>query len=193
VGHWQARQLPDELAELRDNLGGARDGFTELDGNLAVTRAAASILRAQGVKVDLLPATVPPGYQADAFVAVHADQDAGQHWRGYKVAPSKVSQATADSRLLSDDIAGDYAAETDLPPDLHPRAVTSNMRYYFAFNWRYYKHAIAPTTPAAIIELGFITDQTDREVLFDHPEVPAQGLANGILRFLEREPGLAST
>jgi len=190
VGHWQAQQLPDELADLRDNSGADRDGYKELDANYAVTEAAATVLRTEGVRVDVLPATVPPGYQADAFVAVHADQDQGQQWRGYKIAPSAVTLAKAGSRLLADDIAGDYAAQTGLPPDLHPKAISQDMRYYFAFNWRYYEHAIAPGTPAAIIELGFITDQTDREMLFDHPDVAAQGLANGILGFLESEPGL---
>ncbi|MFI5267556.1 MAG: N-acetylmuramoyl-L-alanine amidase [Chloroflexota bacterium] len=190
VGHWQAQWLPDEMADLRDNLGADRDGYKEVDANYSITQATAAALRAEGVKVDVLPATVPPGYQADAFVAVHADQDLGQHLRGYKVAASAVSQAKAESRLLASDIGGDYALETDLPPDIHPEAITADMRYYFAFNWRYYKHAIAASTPAAIIELGFITNQTDRVVLFDHPEVAVQGLANGILRFLESQPDL---
>lgn len=190
VGHWQAQQLPAELADLRDNLGADADGYKEMDANYVVTEAAATILRGQGVRVDVLPATVPPGYQADAFVAVHADQDTGQHWRGYKVAASAVSQAKTDSGLLASDIGGEYAFQTGLPPDIHPEAISADMRYYFAFNWRYYKHAVAPSTPAAIIELGFVTDETDRELLFDHPDAAAQGLANGILQFLEGEAGL---
>jgi N-acetylmuramoyl-L-alanine amidase len=190
VGHWQAQLLPEEMADLRDNSGADRDGYKELDANYAITQATAAVLRAEGVKVDVLPATVPPGYRADAFVAVHADQDMGQHARGYKIAPSAITRDKADSGLLTDDIADEYAFQTQLPPDLRPEAITPDMRYYFAFNWRYYQHAIAPTTPAAIIELGFITDETDREVLFGQPEIAAQGLANGILRFLESEPGL---
>ena len=193
VGHWYAQQLPDEQADLRDNSGAVWNGYREVDTNYAVAEGAASLLRAEGVKVDVLPATVPPGYRADAFVAVHADQDVyGQARRGWKIAPSALTRAPDDSQRLADDIGGDYAAATELPPDLRPGAVTPDMRLYFAFNWRYYQHAIAPRTPAAIIELGFITDEGDRQVLFDRPGVAAQGLASGVLQFLAEEPRLAS-
>lgn len=187
VGHWQAQLLPDEMADLRDNLGADRDGYKEVDANYSITQAAAANLRAEGVHVDVLPATVPPGYRADAFVAVHADQDMGEHARGYKVAPSAVSQAKSDSRLLASEIGTGYITQTGLPPDIRPEAITADMRYYFAFNWRYYKYAIAPTTPAAIVELGFITDEADRDVLFGHPDVAGQALASGIMRFLENQ------
>jgi N-acetylmuramoyl-L-alanine amidase len=191
VGHWQAQALPKELADLRDNPGAVRDGYRELDANLAVTRAAAAVLRTAGVKVDILPATIPAGYQADAFVAIHADQDVGgQHWRGYKTASSALSQDKPDSRLLSSTLGATYADETGLPPDTHAGAISPDMRFYYAFNWQDFQHAIDPQTPAAIIELGFVSDQTDRDLLFGRPDQAGQAVADGILRFLQGQGSL---
>jgi hypothetical protein len=43
---------------------------------------------------------------------------------------------------------------------------------------------VAPTTPAAILELGFLGG--DRELLTDNAEVAAQGVAESIRCFLDR-------
>ena len=186
VGHWYAQQLPDEQADMRDNPGAIWQGWREVDVNYAVTQAAAEALRADGVRVDILPATVPPGYKADAFVAVHSDQDlSGRDARGWKVASSALTADKADSRRLAGAVGQQYAAETELPPDLRPDAITPDMRLYYGFNWRYYQHAVAPSTPAAIIELGFISDQADREVLFGQPYLAGRALADGILQYLD--------
>lgn len=193
VGHWYAQQLPDEQADLRDNPGADWAGWREVDVNYVVSEAAAEALRAVGVQADVLPATVPSGYRADAFVAVHADQDlTGQDARGYKVAPSALTKNQAASAALAADVAGEYADQTGLPPDLRPDAITPNMRLYYAFNWRYYQHAVAATTPAAIIELGFISDEADREVLFGQPYLAGQALAAGIMQFLTTQKGLVA-
>jgi len=192
VGHWQASLLPQELADLRDNNGAIAGNFRELDVNYAATQAAAQVLRAAGVQVDILPSTIPAGYRADAFVAIHADQDLAGHWRGYKVAPSSLTKDSADSSLLASDLAATYAADTGLPPDLHPEAITPDMRFYYAFNWRHFQHAIDPYTPAAIIELGFITDPSDRDLLFGHPDQVGQDVASGILQYLQDKSGFTA-
>src|SRR5689334_5643371 len=62
VGHWQADRLPEELADLRTNGGAEWQGYRELDANFAVAASASEALRAAGVRVALLPATVPPHY-----------------------------------------------------------------------------------------------------------------------------------
>jgi N-acetylmuramoyl-L-alanine amidase len=191
VGHWYAQQLPDEQADLRDNPGADWQGWREVDVNYAVTQAAAEALRAGGVRVDVLPATVPPGYKADAFVAVHADQDlSGRDARGWKVAPSAFTMDKADSQRLAGDVGQQYAQQTELPADLRAGAITPDMRLYYAFNWRYYQHAVAPSTPAAIVELGFISDEADREVLYGQPYLAGRALAGGILQYLEESAGL---
>src|SRR5690242_6743701 len=73
AGHWKNAQLPASQARLRSSIGTAAAGRTEVALNLDLANRTASLLRAQGIVVDILPATVPTGYRADAFVAIHAD------------------------------------------------------------------------------------------------------------------------
>src|SRR5581483_10081207 len=80
-------------------------------------------------ELDVLPATVPAGYSADAFVAVHADRDLEFRWRGYKVAPSAFRGASPLGPVLSSDIFDQYGAETGLPVDRHDGAITPDMRF----------------------------------------------------------------
>jgi len=61
------------------------------------------------------------------------------------------------------------------------------MRWYYAFNARRYQHAVAPGVPQAIIETGFLTSSADRQYLIGDPDRVARGIANGILRFLQRD------
>jgi len=58
------------------------------------------------------------------------------------------------------------------------------MTDYYAFAWYRYVHALSPFTPAAIVEMGYLSHEDDREVLLTRQTVVAQGIANGIIRFL---------
>ncbi|MFN2225618.1 MAG: hypothetical protein ACK2UY_04915, partial [Anaerolineae bacterium] len=58
-------------------------------------------------------------------------------------------------------------------------SITYDMTVYHAFN------EIDPSTPGAIIELGFMA--ADRDLLTDHAYEVAQGVARGISCFLEGE------
>jgi N-acetylmuramoyl-L-alanine amidase len=58
------------------------------------------------------------------------------------------------------------------------------MRGYYGFSWTRFQHAIAPTTPAAIIETGFLTSAADRKVIVNDPERAARGISAGIISFL---------
>jgi N-acetylmuramoyl-L-alanine amidase len=178
------QSLPDELARLRTSTGAQWGSIREADINLSIARHLVAQLEAAGVVVDLLPARVPPRYDADAIVAVHAD-GAWRDARGWKVAaPSRGSPA---ARALRDSIAESYARVTGLPHDY--RGVTRGMRGYFAFSPHRYLHAAAWTTPATIVETGFVTQTADREFLLSLPDVAAQGIAEGVLAFLhQREP-----
>jgi hypothetical protein len=184
VGHWKTEELPDELARFRTSTGAYVAGITELEVNLAVAERVEALLEAQGILVDLLPSTVPIGYQADAFISIHADGSAGTGASGFKMAtPWRTSPASGQ---LYDALMAEYGAGTGLRED---SAVTVNMRGYYAFNYRRHRHAIAKTTPAVIVELGFLTNAGDRAFLLGQPDVPAQAIANGVLRYLsERDP-----
>lgn len=179
VGHWKSGELPDELARLRTSTGTHAAGYAEADVNYEIAVRVVALLQQQGFTVDLLPATVPPGYQADAFVAIHADGASSTASRGFKVAtPWRTSRA---SQLLSDVMIAEYAAVTHLPRDY---AITMNMRGYYAFNNRRREHAVAPTTPSVIIETGFLTNPTDRAMLTRQPDLVARGVANGVMRYI---------
>ena len=182
VGHLHSAELPPELARLRTSTGAYAAGVQEVEVNLAVVHAAAALLQAEGVEVEILPATIPPGFDADAFIAVHADGNNNATVRGYKVSPPW--RASPASRLLVAALLEHYGQTTGLPVDLN--GVTYNMRGYYAFSSYRYRHAIADTTPAAILELGYLSNPEDRAFLRAQPEAAARGLAAGVLSYLQR-------
>ena len=87
AGHWKAQELPDELQRLRERGGGTSGGGkAEWEVNLAIVEETAFLLRAQGIVVDILPATIPKAYWADVFIAIHADGNTNPNVSGFKVA-----------------------------------------------------------------------------------------------------------
>ncbi len=182
AGHWRAEELPDEQYRLRDSTGARYGSFREADLNLDVARRVADLLRSSGTQVDLLPARIPAGYTADAFVSIHTDGAARPGVRGWKAAtPWRASAAARDLRQA---LAETYPQFTGLPEDRF--GTTFYMRGYYAFSPHRYRHAIDPRTPAVILEMGFLTVREDRERLFGYPQAAALGIAAGILRFLSR-------
>ena len=187
VGHWKVDEAPDEFPNLRFQLGTSVAGVNEVDVNLDIADRIAVILRAKGILVDVLPATVPQSYVADAFVALHADDDGGYgSATGFKIAHGFYNSVFDDA--LVDTLTKEYAAATGMPQN---DQITDDMTDYYAFAWFRYEHALAPHTPAAIVEMGYLSNTQDRATLVDEPGVVAQGVANGVLRFLEANPRAA--
>jgi N-acetylmuramoyl-L-alanine amidase len=190
VGHWKSNELPEELARLRSSTGARYGNITEAEVNYAIAMHTLALLEAEGIVVDILPATVPPGYDADAFIAIHADGHRNSRARGWKLAtPWRTSDAGAQ---LADAVATAYGPATGLPQDVN--GITYNMRGYYAFSYRRYDHAIARTTPAIIVETGFMSNAADREIILGAPELSARGIANGVLAYLaqrDRNDGAA--
>ncbi len=181
VGHWRTHELPDELARLRTATGGSGGGVREVDLNLTVAQRTAEQLRARGYTVDVLPATVPPAYRADVFLAIHADAVTSPGPRGFKLARARASALpVTDDRLVAI-MREEYGRATGLP---WSPAITRNMTGYYAFSFRRYDHAVASTTPAVILEMGFMTNASDLRFLLGRTDVVADGIARGILRFL---------
>lgn len=180
AGHWKSNAVPEELDGLRGH-GAKWNGHHEREVTLAIAERAAEMLRAEGVTVDVLPATVPPGYYADAFVAIHADDNPDAAVSGYKVA-SPWYDLTGTAGDLADMLGETYAERTGMVRDPN---VTRDMREYYAFNWEKYDHALHPMTPAAIIETGYLTNAGDRKFLFDDQDVPARAITDAVLRFLQ--------
>lgn len=155
------------------------DGLTEAQVNMAVAEAVVRELRARGATVDLLAEFDErlPGYRGDAFVSIHADSCAVE-LSGYKVASLATNEPAtgAESGRLADCLWRAYGDATGLAR--HPDTITYDMSRYHAFR------EIAPTTPAAIIEIGFL--KADRELLTRHPDRVAAGIVAGITCFLEQ-------
>ncbi|MGI9147360.1 MAG: N-acetylmuramoyl-L-alanine amidase family protein [Chloroflexota bacterium] len=184
AGHWLTEEVPPELGRLQGGAVGG--GKQEWEVNLDIARRAATLLEAANIQVDVLPATVPPAYRANAFVALHADGDPAGAANGFKVArPGFSSLPDIDDRLV-ETLNQVYAADTELPRD--DDHISLRMRYYYAFNSRRYCHAVAPGVPQAIIEMGYLTSPSDRRLLIGDPDLLARGLADGIQVFLNTLP-----
>jgi len=180
IGHLNTDQLPDELANLHWDFGTSADGVNEVDVNQDVAGRVATLLKNQGINVDLLPATVPEDYCANAFVAIHVDGNDDTSVYGYKVASSSWD-TDGKAESLSDNIIQDYGQLTQM--EQNP-TITKDMTEYYAFNYQKFTHTIDPATPGAIIELGFVSNDIDRNQLVNNPQILAQGVARGIIDYL---------
>jgi N-acetylmuramoyl-L-alanine amidase len=178
AGHWLAHEAPDELAGLRSN-GTRGGGKAEWEVTLEIARLAAQLLEEAGYEVDVLPTTVPPGYRADLFVAIHADGHTSTAAHGFTVgAPRR--DATGRAQEFADLLERTYQEATSL----RRREVTRRMQGYYAFNSRRYEHALDPGTVGVILETGFLTNAGDRDVIVHAPERSARGIAEAVTRFI---------
>ena len=184
VGHWMTDNVPPELRRLEVQTGTSWNGITETQVTLDIATRLAALLRGHGYIVDILPTTIPAGYLADAFVALHMDGDGTGENSGYKLAHG--SRRGPFEQQLLDDIKDEYGTATELPYD--GLRISAGMRGYYGFSWQRYRSATSPFTPSVIIELGFLSNDGDRELAVEHPDVLATGLANGIERFLSEVP-----
>lgn len=183
AGHWRTEQAPPELWRLLTQTGTSWNGVTEVEINLDIAGRIKKILEPKGLVVDVLPTTIPPGYVADAFVALHGDGDRTGENSGFKMAFS--ARRTPYESALLESIKTHYGAATDLGWD--PR-VTRGMSGYYAMSWQRNKYSTAPHTPSVILEMGYVSNDHDRELMTDRADVVAEGIAHGILRFLEQHP-----
>jgi len=152
------------------------DGLTEAEVNYAVAVEVVNLLERRDIQADLLDEfdSRLKDYQAAALVSIHADSCAISGATGFKAARVTNSAIPQAEDALVACLNKEYAYYTGLPQ--HPASITDNMTNYHAFN------EIAPSTPGAIIETGFLLD--DRYLLEQKPKVVARGIAAGIVCFL---------
>jgi N-acetylmuramoyl-L-alanine amidase len=155
------------------------DGLTELDVNLTAARRVKALLEARRYRVDLLEEFDPrlSGYAADALVSIHADscEYINDLATGFKVARSAASFVPDTEDRLVECLIERYAAATGL--GFHENSITRDMTGYHTFD------EVAPDTPAAIIEIGFLN--LDRPLLAGRSDLVASGIADGIVCFIE--------
>ena len=155
------------------------DGLTEVEINLAIAQMVKALLEDEGYAVDLLEEfdAALEGYLADALVSIHADACDVPRASGFKIARVLKSVVPAKEDHLVECLREEYQTATGL--SFHEYSITYDMREYHAF------YEIDSQTPAAIIETGFMA--ADRQILLGQQDKVAQGIANGIARFLETE------
>ena len=189
AGHWKAAEAPDELSGLRRNGGTRGGGKHEWEVNLEIAELAAALLEEGGYQAEVLPATVPQRYRADAFVAIHADGNNDSSLTGYRVG-SPRRDVTQKAGEFAEVLAEAYGAVTGMR---RLPVATRRMRGYYAFRYNRYRHSIHPMTVGVIIETGFLTSPNDQRILVGDPALAAQGIFEGVARFLgPAEPPTAS-
>ncbi len=168
AGHWG------------NDTGAVCEGWLrEVDVNLAVARRVVAALEAAGYPTDLLEEFDPrlEGYRARALVSIHADACLYPEASGFKVARVEASAIPHVEDRLVACLISRYGARTGLA--LHEGSITPDMSQYHTF------YEIDPSTPGAIIEIGFLL--ADRDILLNRQDVVAQGIVEGILCFLRGE------
>ncbi len=181
TGHLDNAVMPEELQNLEGNTGASYRDLEEQEVMVEIVNRTAQKLEARGVIVDLLPATVPKGYKADAFVSVHADGNKNTNINGFKIAGPRID-FSGRAHVLSNALYASYEQATGLSKDT---SITGGMTAYYAFNWPRYEYTVHPHTPSVIVETGFLTSPIDRAVIVDNPEQAAIGISDGIWAFLQ--------
>jgi len=158
------------------------DGLTELSVNSAIADLVTRGLQAAGIQADLLQEWDPrlTGYRAVALVSIHTDSclAVNPEATGYKITAA-VDTAVPDlSQRLVICMADRYRQATGL--EFHAGSITRDMTEYHTF------YEIHSSTPAAIIEVGFL--YLDRDFLTQRPESAARGILEGILCYLHNQP-----
>jgi N-acetylmuramoyl-L-alanine amidase len=156
----------------------------EWEVSLKIAQETAKLLEQEGIGVTLLPAILPSIYKADVFVSIHADQNPSMPWMsGFTVASSFYDESGKAERLASL-LAEEYRKATWLDQQSY---VSPAMRHYYAFNAGRFLYAVHPTTPAVIIETGYLPNPRDRAIIVTNPQMAAKGIAEAILRFFQEQ------
>lgn len=158
------------------------DGLTEAAVNYDIAVRVQAGLEANGFRVDVLDEFDPrlEGYQALALVSIHNDscEFINELATGFKVARAVKSRAPQKSDQLVACLTNRYQTATGL--GFHAASITPDMTFYHGFD------ELSETTPAAIIETGFLN--LDRRILTEEPHRVAQGIIDGIICYVRGEP-----
>jgi hypothetical protein len=185
VGHWDTDKVPAELGtRITFQTGTSWAGVAEVDVNMDIAQRVRAQLVARGYVVDIIPTTVPPGYLADVFLSLHGDGDETELKSGFKIAHGS-RRGPYEDKLVSL-LREEYAKGTGLEWDA--TGISRNMTGYYALNWGRYQHAVAAHTPAAILEMGFLSSDHDRDLMVNGADRVAGAIVNGIQRFLDEVP-----
>lgn len=150
----------------------------EVDINARIAEMLMRRLQRNGATVMLLDEFDArlAGLQVDLLLSLHADSCIEAS--GYKSARATNAAVVVETDKLSRCIDQSYADITNLI--WHPNTITHDMTDYHAFR------SIAPTTPALILEMGFIGG--DQALLTERPARVARGIAESLVCFFDDTP-----
>ena len=161
-----------------------KDGLTEASINFDIASRVVYEMRQRGYQVDLLDEFDPrlTGYRALLLLSIHADSCdyINDQATGYKVAHVLDSKVPRQEDKLVACLTDHYAARTGMT--FHENSITRDMTNYHGF------YEIAPDTPGAIIEIGFL--YLDRPILTQRADLVAQGIVDGLMCYLGARSGL---
>ncbi|MDX9863165.1 MAG: N-acetylmuramoyl-L-alanine amidase [Anaerolineaceae bacterium] len=180
AGHWgsiDGIQDPGAVCES-----GQFAGTTEVHVNIIVATYVKKTLQANGYVVDLLEEFDPrlSNYQADALISIHADscEYINDLATGFKIAGTLASPYPEKIDRLKACITYHYGETTKLPYH-EGSSYTADMLKYHVFS------KVDLETPTVIIETGFMN--LDDDIIISQPELVAEGIANGIMCFVQNQ------
>ena len=162
----------------KDNDSGAvcDDGLTEAEINANISELVAAQLLSQGIPTDILAEFDErlPTYGGTAVISIHADSCLyfNELATGYKIAASERTNSASLFTCMDDA----YRTATNM--FYHANTITEHMTDYHVFR------KLPAGVPAIIIEVGFMN--LDREMLTTNVHIPAEGVTNGILCYLNQ-------
>ena len=183
-GHKNIRNNCDVALRSGTGAGG------EVEVNIAVADATASLLRAKGVETLVVdanfncdPTSADKDYQL--FLSLHCDMDyANDQGSGFCDFPEPSTDgATLESQRIAKEIQNSFFPAVGI--NIKSRS-NANTRYYYM--WKF----LSSKTPCVLIEMGQVKDPHDSPILLNTPKV-AQALANAILSALKVTPVIDET
>ncbi|MBQ1503528.1 MAG: N-acetylmuramoyl-L-alanine amidase [Clostridia bacterium] len=170
---------------VNPNSGAEGNGYREQDLVFRIGIETAAILRSRGFDVRLSRPTASTqlgtsnsssltarvndanSWGADIFISLHANASEN---------PSASGQEAFVFSTLSSayPLAGDILKQLNLSTGLRNRGVTVRTNLYVLRR---------TSMPATLIELGFITNKEDADLMAERPDLFAEGVSNGVLEY----------
>ena len=156
------------------------DGLQELQINEDVASKAQVLLENTGLPVTIFGEFDERinGFSSIVLVSLHADSCTvlDPSFTGFKTSINNSPEAD----LLKTCMEQNYANITGL--GIHDTTITDDMIFYHAFR------NVSAESPALLLEMGFMYN--DRELLTTRSDTVAQGVANGILCFMQSKSSI---
>ncbi len=157
------------------------DGLIESDVNYDIANRVKSLLEEEGYQIDLFPEYDLEflNYEGAAFIALYSGSCAEVPLppSGFSIGGSYLAQDPDEIDRLATCVSKEYQDATSLP--FTYEVIDQDHASYHIFR------DIDPTTPAIRLEMGSL--KTDRLALITQADATAEGIAAGILCYINNE------